>query len=205
MAKSSDPLRPTFSPSMTGEAFLRWYWPVAELKAACEALGVSPHGLKADLRVRVAHALDHPGEAPAAAAKKPKKSTFKWSQERLTRDTVITDNISFGPKVRGFFKEQIGAKFVCHSDFMDWVRSSEGATLGDAIDAWWMLEQRKDDPSFRRDIAACNNYLRYLRDLRDAHPELSLDEAKACWDEKKIRPAQDGFVVYEPSDLEFLA
>ena len=101
-------------------------------------------------------------------------------------------------------KAQIGKSFVCHSDFMTWVKSNEGATLGDAVEAWYVLENRKLAPSFRREIASCNNYLRYLRDIRDHHPDLSLHDAIACWDQKKIRPAVDGFVIYEPSDLTYL-
>ncbi|MEL6946387.1 MAG: hypothetical protein AAFO73_01970 [Pseudomonadota bacterium] len=73
--------------------------------------------------------------------------------------------------------------------------------MADAAEAWLMLEARKDDPAFRREIAACNNYLQYLRDARDAVPDLTLDEAKACWDIKKLRPAQDGIVVFETVDV----
>ncbi|MEM1410576.1 MAG: DUF6434 domain-containing protein, partial [Pseudomonadota bacterium] len=174
--------------------FERWYWPVSELEAFCERLGLAKGGRKADLRERVAAALA--GEALPAPKRNARSQAkgFNWSKEALTRSSIITESISFGPNVRGFFKREIGAAFVCHSDFMDWVKSNPGSTLGDAIDAWHMLEQRKDDPAFRREIAACNNYLRYLRAIRDAHPELTLEDAKRCWDEKKLRPAQDGFV-----------
>jgi len=87
---------------------------------------------------------------------------------------------------------------------MDWVRAHPGLTLNDAVMAWEALEARKDDPEFRREIAECNNYLNYLRDIRDAHPDLTYEEAKRCWDQKKIRPAQKGLVVYEEMDLRFL-
>ncbi len=154
------------------------------------------------MRARVSAALA--GEVFQEPKKPVRKSSFHWSSAALSADTVITDNISFGPKVRGFFADAIGPAFVCHGDFMLWVRANVGKTLGDAIEAWRMLEERKSDPDFRREIASCNNYLQYLRDFRDANPGLSQNDAKACWDAKKIRPAREGFVVYEAEDLEFL-
>ncbi|MEM6375176.1 MAG: DUF6434 domain-containing protein, partial [Pseudomonadota bacterium] len=138
---------------------------------------------------------------PPSQSRSKKPGSFNWAKEVLGKETIITDDISFGPNLRGFFKGAIGKKFVCHSDFMDWVRNNPGATLGGAIEAWIMLEERKDDPGFRREIASCNNYLQYLRDARDCFPELSLDDAKSCWDYKKIRPAPNGVVMFDKQDL----
>ena len=193
--------RPSVDPDMSDTEFQRWYWPVEELRAFCDALSLSKSGTKAELRARVAFDLANPGETPPRTARKTNGS-FNWSKANLTKATVITATVSFGPNVRGFFKAEIGTAFVCHSDFMDWVRANTGASLGDAIEAWHILEERKQDPAFRREIASCNNYLQYLRDARDFHPELSLDEAKACWDFKKIRPAKDGVVIFESKDIE---
>ncbi|MEL8056031.1 MAG: DUF6434 domain-containing protein [Pseudomonadota bacterium] len=200
----TDETRPEFSTALSVDEFERWYWPVSMLKAACEALGLSESGLKVELRERVAFALRYPGQPLQKPMKAKTKSRFNWGKAHLTPETVITDNVSFGPNVRGFFKAEIGAAFVCHSDFMDWVKANEGATLNDAVDAWHCLEARKEDPAFRREITSCNNYLQYLRDLRDRHPELNLEQAKQCWDAKKLRPAKNGFVIYESSDLQFL-
>ncbi|MEL6736979.1 MAG: DUF6434 domain-containing protein [Pseudomonadota bacterium] len=204
MEDLAEDIRPAVSSVLTGDEFERWYWSVAQLHQFCEAMGLSARGLKSELRERVAFALRNPGALPPKTASTRRKSSFSWSKATLTRDTVITDTISFGPNVRRFFGAAIGPKFVCHSDFMDWMKANTGLTLADGIAAWHILEERKSDPSFRREIAECNNYLQYLRDLRDAHPTLSLDEAKQCWDAKKIRPAQEGLVVYEPSDMRFL-
>lgn len=186
---------------MSRSEFERWYWLVSELHGFCEALGISKSGSKAELRTRVAAALD------GNVLPKPRKRTSpkeKWREVTLTRETPITESISFGPAVRGYFKQEIGPKFICHSDFMNWMRSNPDANFGDAITAWQMMEERKLDADFRREIASCNNYLQYLRDFRDANPRLTLDQAKLCWDEKKVRPATNGFVIYEPSDLRFL-
>ena len=194
--------RPPITVDMTAAEFDRWYWPVDALRSFCEALSLSPAGTKVVLRARVLAALA--GLPEPARPKRKAAGGFNWSKASLTADTVITDGISFGPNVRGYFRAVIGPKFSCHGDFMDWVRGNAGATLGDAVAAWHMLEARKDDPAFRREIAACNNYLQYLRDARDAHPDLSLEQAKACWDAKKVQPAPGGMVQFDSADLRCL-
>lgn len=204
MINESDEIRPCVSIGIDINEFERWYWPVEELKKFCDLLAISKVGRKSMLRDRVAAALS--GEEPPTERlnKRPKYSSFNWSKETLNGLTVITESITFGRNVRGFFKEEIGPRFVCHSDFMEWVKANPGRTLQDAVAAWELLEARKDDPEFRRDIAECNNYLRYLRDIRDDNPKMTLDHAKLCWDQKKIRPAENGFVVYSCDDLRFL-
>ncbi len=201
MASDNRDIRPTPGCDMDSECFQRWYWPIKYLKQFCDLLGLPKHGTKEALRNRVFEALGNPGQPIKADAPKRKTTAFNWAKENLTRDTIITDEISFGPNLRGFLKEEIGKSFSCHSDFMAWVRSNTGATLQDAIDAWRVLEERKEDPTFRREIAECNNYLQYLRDARDTTPGLSLDGAKRCWEYKSVRPAHGGYVVFEESDV----
>lgn len=193
--------RPSIDPSMTAAEFEKWYWPVEQLRGFCSRLEVSKSGSKAELRERVAFRLKNPGQKPSRTPRRKKGASFDWTQEPLTKDTLVTDTVSFGPHVRGFFNKQIGKSFVCHSDFMTWMRGNPGATLGDAIEAWMLMEERKNDPAFRREIASCNNYLQYLRDARDRHPELSIDDARMCWDYKKVRPASQGMVIFEDQDL----
>lgn len=192
--------RPPVTPDMTASDFDRWYWPVAELKRFCEGLALPAHGPKAELRARVLYRLTH-GAAPPPTPKARPASKVNYAKVTLTNETVITDSISFGPNVWRFFKAVIGPSFKCHGDFMNWMRANTGATFGDAITAWHMLEARHRDPAFRRDIAECNNYLRYLRTLRDANPDVSLDAAKAIWAARGIRPAPGGYVAYAPEDL----
>jgi len=144
---------------MAVQEFERWYWPVDLLQQFCRELDLPVSGSKAELRQRVAFALEDPERPPLPLVRRKMRSGFNWSNERLDRSTIITDDISFGPNVRGFLKKEIGSAFVCHSDFMTWVRSNTGASLADAIDAWKILEERKKDPEFRREIASCNNYL----------------------------------------------
>ncbi|MEL7099483.1 MAG: DUF6434 domain-containing protein [Pseudomonadota bacterium] len=184
---------------MTPHEFDRWYWPVQHLRTFCEGLDIPASGTKAVLRARVLSTLR--GEAPQPQAGR-KRGKIAWARADLTPETVIDEGISFGPNVRGYFKGRIGARFRCHGDFMEWMRAAPGQTLADAEAAWHALEARGDDPAFRREIAECNNMLRYLRTLRDAHPDVSMAQAQACWAWKARQPARGGYVTFEESDLD---
>lgn len=197
--------RPDFFEIKSGLEFRKWYWLKAELVEICKQIGIPHNGGKFELRDRISYLLDHDGELPPKVKKEPKTSRFNWAKENLTLETVITDNVTFGFNFRRFMKTQIGDKFQCHGDFMDWVRSNTGKNLGDAVEAWERLEKRKEDPNFRREIAPYNQYNQYLRDFTDANPGLTLQEAKRCWKQKKQLPLTDGAVKYEHSDLNLLA
>ncbi|MEM9936283.1 MAG: DUF6434 domain-containing protein [Bacteroidota bacterium] len=193
--------RPDFIDIHSGEEFARWYWKKEELLDICKASGLPMQGSKFELQDRIKYALDNDG-AILLPKKKPKlTSRFNWAHESLSLDTLITDNISFGPNVRGFLQSQIGPKFVCHTDFMDWVKAHPGKTLHDAIDMWWQLEERKKDPNFKREIAAHNMMNQYFRDFMEDNPERPIADARACWKLKKQLPTKNNQVVYESSDL----
>lgn len=198
-----DPIRPPFDKALSEAEFKKWYWPKAMLEEICQQLDLPRTGSKAQLRARISDHLA--GRTVTARKEQPHRNrTINWSKAALYPDTVISPDITFGRNVRGFFKDQIGPKFVCNADFMDWVKASPGKTLRDAVDAWHGLEGRRADPVFRRTIAAHNNYLQYLRDFQDTFPKRSMEDARKCWDEKKIRPAIDGYVVFEEADVRFL-
>ncbi|MEM9325784.1 MAG: DUF6434 domain-containing protein [Bacteroidota bacterium] len=194
--------RPSFAELATGDDFLSWYWLKAEMVQYCKAAGLPHNGSKFELRDRIAYALDHDGAVLAPEKKKKPTSTFDWANAELTLDTLITDNVSFGPNFRGFMESEIGPSFVCHGDFMDWVKANIGKTLSDAVAAWRELEGRKKDPAFRREIRSFNMYNQYTRDFLDDNPGSGLALARSHWDKKKRLPAPGGFVKYERSDLE---
>lgn len=196
--------RPDFSEIRDGFEFQKWYWLKAELVEICKQSGIPYNGGKFELRDRIAYALDHDGKLPPESEKKAKTSRFNWANGDLTPETVITDNVSFGPNFRRFMKAQLGEKFQCHGDFMDWVKANIGKTLHDAVEAWKQLEKRKENPEFRREIAPYNQYNQYLRDFTDDNPNCSLMQAKRCWEHKKKLPLKNGTVKYEKSDLGFL-
>lgn len=192
--------RPEFSNIKSGEEFNSWYWLKEEMVEICKLCGLPYSGAKFELRDRIMYALDNEGKIkPQKAIKKTSK--FNWAKAELHPETVITDNISFGPNFRRFMKGQIGAKFSCHSDFMDWVKQNPGKTLQDAVQKWEELEQRKDDPNFKREIAEHNMFNQYTRDFLEDNPGMTFKQARSFWLLKKKLPTKDGFVKYEKTDL----
>ena len=193
--------RPDFAEISSGDEFARWYWLKEELVAICKKTGLPHSGSKFVLQDRIRYALDHDGAVLPAKPVSKKTSRFNWAKAELSLETVITDNVSFGPNFRRFMTAQIGPRFVCHGDFMAWVTAHVGQTLGDAVAAWEDLERRKDDPEFRREIADHNMYNQYVRDFMDDRPGTTLQEAEAHWRWKKQQPTTDGFVRYAKNDL----
>ncbi|GAA0732217.1 hypothetical protein GCM10009430_45200 [Aquimarina litoralis] len=193
--------RPNFENITTGEEFNQWYWLKEEMVDICKRSGLPAHGRKFDLRDRIMFALDNGGKLKPEQKKRKATSKFNWAKAGLTLETKITDNVSFGSNFRGFMKKQIGNKFVCHGDFMEWVRANEGKTLFEAIEKWNELEMRKEIPNFKRKIADNNMLAQYTRDFLEENQGKTLKDAKKYWNLKKQMPTKDGFVRYERSDL----
>jgi len=196
--------RPPFEEIKSGTEFNTWYWLKAELVEICKQAGLPSQGNKFELRDRIMYALDHKGQVKSEVKKRKPTSTFNWAKSALTLETKITDNVSFGPNFRAFMKHHIGLKFSCHSDFMDWVKSNPGETLEKAIAQWKILENRKQQPGFKRDIAANNMYSQYTRDFLEDNPNKTLKDAKKYWLLKKELPMENGFVRYHNSDLKLI-
>ena len=193
--------RPDFPLIASGEEFNRWYWLKEEMVDILKAIGLPYTGGKFELRDRIMYALDHEGSLKPAEKKARPQSKFNWAREVLTPDTLITDNVSFRPNLRRFMKGEIGPKFSCHSDFMDWVKENPGKTLEDAVKAWEDLEARKKDPTFKRDIADHNMLAQYVRDFLADQPDKSLKDALQFWNLKRHLPMENGFVRYASEDL----
>lgn len=194
--------RPDFTKISSGEEFNRWYWLKSEMVAICKTAGLPVTGRKFELRDRIMYALDNQGVVKPSPDKKKTTSTFNWAKAILTDDTIITDNVSFGPNFRRFMRGKIGNKFSCHSDFMDWVKANSGRTLANAVEQWYLLEARKNNPDFKREIAANNMMSQYVRDFCEDNPGSNLKIAKRYWTLKKQLPTNDGFIRYEKKDLD---
>jgi len=194
--------RPRFEEIKTGNEFNQWYWLKEEMVTICKCSGLPTSGRKFDLRDRIIYALDNDGKLKPEHKRQKTKSKFNWAKSELTLATKITDNVSFGPNFRRFMKSKIGSKFSCHSDFMDWIKTNEGKTLAEAVEKWFELEKRKEDPNFKRKIADNNMLAQYTRDFLEDNDNKTLTDAKKYWNLKKKLPTTNGFVKYESSDLE---
>jgi hypothetical protein len=191
--------RPNIEDCSSAEEFRRWYYLKSELIDFAKTNSIPFDGGKFEIADRIAAVLDSQ-PLPEKNQRRP-KSRFNWACSALSLDTLITDNVSFGPNVREFFKEQIGPKFICNSDFMDWVREHVGNSLSDAVAAWRMLEERKTDPNFQTRIRSHNQYNQFTRDILAANPHLGLMEVRKIWKAKRLFPQP---MVYKIEDLELL-
>ena len=194
--------RPLLSDISSAEVFLNWYWLKEEMVEFCKQNQLPISGRKFEVRDRIVAYFN--GESVSTTPKVKKKSTFNWAQETLTLQTKITDNITFGKNLRGFMAQAIGPQFVCHSDFMDWVKSNVGASLSEAVKAWIALENRKLDKSFKRTIAPQNMLAQYARDFFQDNPSLTHKAMMHCWKNKKSLPCENGQVLYERTDRKWL-
>ena len=193
--------RPKFENIETGNEFNTWYWLKSEMVDILRKSGLPSTGRKFELRDRIMFALDNGGRSKSEPKRRKAKSHFNWAREELTNGTRITDNVSFGPNFRNFMKSRIGDKFSCNSDFMDWVKENEGKTLEQAVLKWKELDDRSEDPTFRREIAANNMFNQYIRDFMDSNPHKALKDARRFWLLKKKLPTENGFIRYSDSDL----
>jgi hypothetical protein len=191
--------RPNIADLTSSAQFHQWYYLKSELIAFARANAIPCAGGKLEISARIAAYID--GKPLPSLAKRKSASTFKWASAILSPQTVITDNVSFGPNVRTFLASQIGPQFVCSSDFMDWVRVNNGRTLGDAVEAWQALELRKADPAFETHIRSHNQYNQFTRDILQANRGLSLKSVRQIWKAKRARP---GSMTYSAKDLDLL-
>ena len=88
---------------------------------------------------------------------------------------------------------------------MAWAKANAGKTLQDAILKWEELEQRKNDPNFKTNIANHNMLNQYVRDFSVDNPTKSFKDALAIWKIKKTMPTEDGFIRYHADDLKLKA
>lgn len=59
-----------------------------------------------------------------------------WHSAPLTPDTRITSSYRNTQNVRRFFRAQLGEDFKFNRPFMAWMKSAEGKTLGQAVQAF---------------------------------------------------------------------
>lgn len=197
-----DEQRPPINSINTSAELRRWYWLKAELVTYCREYRIPYSASKFELLDRIAYFLDT-GDIPKTSHKKV-TSSFDWKTEILTLDTVITDSYKSTQNVRRFMTEHVGKHFSFNIEFMRWMKTNIGRTLGDAIDYWQRLDGDKRSGDYEAEIPDHNQYNQYLRDFFNENPSLTMTEARICWDFKRALPNEDGRHRYEPTDLQAL-
>lgn len=197
--------RPVLKKHLSVNDFRAFYWLKNELILFCQQEGLSRTGSKIELANRIAYFLETGAKPPPQRKEKPAstsiKSKFNWNTDLLTLNTIITDNYKNTENVRVFFATQLGKRFKFNVRFMNWMKSNEGKTLGDAVAAWQQITAQKKQDKSPKDIAPQFEYNRYLRDFLADNPAKDRAIGIALW---KIKKSMRGDNVYTPSDLNFL-
>lgn len=81
---------------------------------------------------------------------------------------------------------------------MNWMKSSQGSTLGDAVEQWILITNEMQTDKSHKQIAPqfeCNTY---IRDFMKANPDKILGDAIIFWKIKKSKPGDN---KYTQADL----
>jgi len=189
--------RPILNVQISIQDFKNFYWYKAELVDFCRSENLDKRGGKIELANRIERFLAT-GERESYMEAISKTSRFNWNTEKLTIETEITDNYQNTENVRAFFKNQIGDKFKFNVKFMNWMKSAQGRSLGEAVEQWILLtnEMRKDKS--HKQIAPQFEYNTYIRDFMKDNQDKTLQDAIRCWKIKKSKPGDN---KYSQADL----
>ncbi|WP_328588921.1 DUF6434 domain-containing protein [Niallia nealsonii] len=113
----------------------------------------------------------------------------------MTLDTVITQHHRCSQTVRAFLKLII-PNFHFSTYIQNYFKDNVGKTYRDVANAWHKEEQRKKDPSYKKDIAPQFEYNQFIRDYF-ADPkncEKSREDAIKTWNKIKILPSSNKYL-----------
>lgn len=183
--------RPDLNKNLDAETFRNFYYLKEELVSFCRENNLPVSGGKVELTDRIAHFLDT-GKVLETSVQR--KTTVNI--DSITESTLIEPNIVCSEKHRAFFKEKIGKSFSFNVLFQKWLKSNEGKTYGDAVEAYYqILEEKKKG---KTTIDKQFEYNTYIRDFFEDNQGKSLEDAIVCWKYKKSMP---GHNRYEKADL----
>ena len=196
------PVKPQIEDIQTGAELKRWYWLKSDLAADAKRRGIKSSGAKFEILDRLAHFLDTGQTDKPAPKARIKRSKFDWHTEALVPETLLTNSYKNTQNVRRFFASHLGSGFKFNIEFMAWLKSNEGKTLGEACAEFRAMKQREADPNFQSKIEPHNQFNQYTRDFLAKNPHLGMDDLRRIWALKIALPSDTGRHVYEPSDLD---
>jgi hypothetical protein len=189
--------RPELNKKISIQDFRDFYWYKEELIDFCRSENLDKKGGKIEIANRIEKFLET-GERDPHQKNSSKISRFDWNTEKLNTETKITDNYRNTENVREFFKSQIGDKFKFNVKFMNWMKSAQNKTLGDAIEQWISITNEIRTDKSHKQIAPQFEYNTYIRDFMKDNPNKTLQDAISCW---KIKKSKAGDNKYSRSDL----
>ena len=183
-------MRPNLTKEIGIEDFKDFYFLKEELQTFCRENGLHASGSKMEISKRIEDFL-RTGEIPKCT-KKSKTTKKTEIQMDLSLDTVITDNHRCSQNVRAFFKTII-PKFHFSTFIQNYFKNNSGKTYRDALNAWYEEEERKKDPTYKKDIAPQFEYNQFMRDFfaDPQNEEKGRSEAIEAWNDTKKRPKRN--------------
>lgn len=189
--------KPELNKKISIQDFRDFYWYKEELIDFCRSENLDKRGGKIELANRIEKFLET-GKREPYQTTVSKLSRFDWNTEKLTIKTEITDNYQNTENVRRFFKTYIGDKFKFNVKFMNWMKSAQGLTLGDAIEQWISITNEMRTDKSHKQIEPQFEYNSYIRDFVKDNPDRTLQDAISCWKIKKSKPGNN---KYSQTDL----
>lgn len=173
--------RPELNEQISLRDFKDFYWLKEELISFCKKNSIAHSGGKIEIANRITHFLETGKKLKSTHVARKSKSKFDWGNERLSLDTVITDNYKNTVNVRSFFSNEIGSHFKFNALFMKWMKQNAGKTLEVAIAEWNRIYLMKSDDKYESDIDPQFEYNTYMRDFLKDNPHLSAADARNYW------------------------
>ncbi len=189
--------RPELNTKISIQNFKAFYWYKEELVDFCRTEDLDKRGGKIEIAKRIEKFLKT-GEREPYQNKISKTSRYDWNTEKLSTETEITDNYKNTENVRAFFKNHIGDKFRFNVKFMNWMKSAQGRTLGEAIEQWILITNEMRTEKSHKQIAPQFEYNTYIRDFMKDNPDKALQDAIRYWKIKKSKPGDN---KYSQTDL----
>ncbi len=171
--------RPALSQELTAAEFGRWYWTLAELQAFARSVGIRATGLKPDLAARITAHLA--GSEPPTVPPRP-RPTPQLSGP-LDRETVIPAGQKSTRHLREFFESELGTTFRFDGHMRAFLKSSDGATLGDAI-AHWHETRGRPLPQQSSSL----EFNAFTKEWHRVHPSSTAAECRAAWRRYRALP-----------------
>ncbi len=66
-----------------------------------------------------------------------------WHKNHIDDETLITDSYKTTQNVRRYFESKFGAPCKFDRDFMHWMKTATGLTMGDASQEWLNRQKQK--------------------------------------------------------------
>ena len=169
-------MKPLLDEVLDSKALKNHYYLKEELTAFCRKNNLQTSGSKIDIIERIAHYLDT-GEKLAADKKYKKTNTVG----KITLDSIIECNFVCSEKHKAFFKEHIGKSFSFNVPFQKWLKSNDGKTYREAINAYYQIIDDKKETTIDKQF----EYNAHIRDFFRKNKNVTLDDAIKCWKYKK--------------------